>query len=211
MNNKRTILYIDGFNLYYGCLRKSPYKWLNLKRLFENLLDSSHQIDKIKYYTAHISSRNDNDSSRARQRYYLNALEKYIPEIEIYYGHYLTHKINAKVVNPPPEFIQVYKTEEKGSDVNLALHVLNDAWLDLYDCAVIVSNDSDLAESLRLVKRQTDKLIGVVFPSSDHKRRPSRELVQYADFIKPIRKNALKNSQLPDQIPGTDIHKPEQW
>lgn len=83
--------------------------------------------------------------------------------------------------------------------------------LDLYDCAVIVSNDSDLAESLRLVKRQTDKLIGVVFPSSDHKRRPSRELVQYADFIKLIRKNALKISQLPDQIPGTDIHKPEQW
>ena len=54
--------------------------------------------------------------------------------------------------DPPPEFTQVYKTEEKGSDVNLALHVLNDAWLDQYDCAVIVSNDSDLAESLRLVK-----------------------------------------------------------
>ena len=108
--------------------------------------------------------------------------------------------INAKVVNPPPEFIQVYKTEEKGSNVNLALHLLNDAWLDMYDCAVIVSNDSDLAESLRLVKSQTKKLIGVVFANTDHKRKPSRELVQYADFIKPIRQNILKNSQLPDNI-----------
>ena len=80
MNNKRTTIYI-GFNLYYGCLKKSPYKWLDLKLLFENLLDSSHQINKIKYYTAHISSRNDNEASRIRQRYYLNALEKYIPEI----------------------------------------------------------------------------------------------------------------------------------
>ena len=75
MNNKRTSIYIDGFNLYYGCLKKSPYKWLDLKKLFESLLDSSHQINKIKYYTAHISSRNDNEASRTRQRYYLNALD----------------------------------------------------------------------------------------------------------------------------------------
>lgn len=211
MNNKPTIVYIDGFNLYYGCLKKSAYKWLDLKKLFENLLDPSHQIIKIKYYTAHISSRNDNDASRLRQRYYLSALEKYIPELEIYYGHYLTHKISAKVVNPPPEFIQIFKTEEKGSDVNLALHVLNDAWLELYDCAVIVSNDSDLAESLRLVKKQTNKLIGIVFPNMDHKRKPSRELVKYADFIKPIRRNLLENSQLPNQIPGTEIYKPKEW
>jgi hypothetical protein len=85
------------------------------------------------------------------------------------------------------------------------------AWLDVYDCAVIVSNDSDLAESLCLVKNQTKKLIGVIFPNTDHKRKPSRELVQYADFIKPIRQNILKNFQLPDNIPGTEIHKPVEW
>lgn len=211
MNKKRTTIYIDGFNLYYGCLKRTSHKWLDLKALFNSLLDSSHDIQKIKYYTATISSRDGNEASRFRQKYYLQALEKYIPEIEIYYGHYLTHEITAKVVNPPPNFIKVYKTEEKGSDVNLALHVLNDAWLDTYDCAVIVSNDSDLAESLRLVKSQNNKLIGVVFPNTDHKRRPSRELVKYADFIKPIRKNVLINSQLPNRIPGTDIHKPESW
>ncbi len=211
MNNKRTTIYIDGFNLYYGCLKRTSYKWLDLKALFINLLESSHNIQKIKYYTAPISSRDGSEASRFRQKYYLQALESYIPEIEIYYGHYLTHEVSAKVVNPPPDFIKIYKTEEKGSDVNLALHVLNDAWLDAYDCAVIVSNDSDLAESLRLVKSQTNKLIGVVFPNTDHKRRPSRELAKYADFIKPIRKNVLKNSQLPDKIPGTEIHKPETW
>jgi hypothetical protein len=100
---------------------------LDLKKLFSNLLDSSHQIQKIKYYTAHISSRDGNNESRLRQKYYLQAITYCIPELEIYYGHYLTHEINAKVVNPPPNFIKVYKTEEKGSDVNFALHVLNDA------------------------------------------------------------------------------------
>ena len=58
----------------------------------------------------------------------------------------------AENANPPPKKIPIYKTEEKGSDVNLALHLLNDAWLNAFDCAVIVSNDSDLAPALKMVK-----------------------------------------------------------
>lgn len=211
MNKKRTVIYIDGFNLYYGCLKNSAYKWLDLKKLFVSLLDESHEICKIKYYTATISSREGNLPSRLRQKYYLQAISHYIRELEIHYGHYLTHKINAKVVKPPPEFIQVYKTEEKGSDVNLALHVLNDAWQNAYDCAVIVSNDSDLAESLRLVKEQHKKLIGLVFPNTSAKRRPSRELSKHADFIKHIRPHMLQSSQLPDELPNADIYRPKEW
>lgn len=211
MNIKRTTVYVDGFNLYYGCLKNSPFKWLDLKKLFSNLLDSSHQIQKIKYYTAHISSRDGNNESRLRQKYYLQAITECIPELEIYYGHYLTHEINAKVVNPPPNFIKVYKTEEKGSDVNLALHVLNDVWKNEYDCAVVVSNDSDLAESLRLVKSQTNKTVGLIFPNTNSKRKPSRELAKHADFIKHVRAHVLEQSQLPIQITGTTIYKPGGW
>ncbi len=112
--------------------------------------------------------------------------------------------------NPPPPTSEVWKTEEKGSDVNLALQVLNDAWLDAYDCAVVVSNDSDLAESLRLVKAQHGKVIGIVTPGAPV-RKTSRQLSQHADFIKPIRSWMLTSSQLPDPIPGTTIHKPPRW
>lgn len=31
----RTRIYIDGYNFYYGCLRGTPYKWLDLLLLFE--------------------------------------------------------------------------------------------------------------------------------------------------------------------------------
>lgn len=202
---------MDGFNLYYGCLKNSSYKWLDLKKLFINLLDESHEIVTIKYFTAYISSRAGNEDSRLRQRYYLQAIEAFIPELEIYYGHYLTHPVKAKVVNPPPEFIQVYKTEEKGSDVNLALHILNDAWLKAYDCAVLVSNDSDLAESLKMVKAQHKFNIGLIFPNTDAKRHPSHQLTQHADFVKRIRPGALAKAQLPKQIPGTEIAKPVAW
>jgi uncharacterized LabA/DUF88 family protein len=110
-------------------------------------------------------------------------------------------------------FVNVIKTEEKGSDVNLAVHVLNDAWLDKYDCTVILSNDSDLAEALRFVKEQHNKVIGLFVPLRDHPLRshPSQELIRHADFVKRIRKTVLSKSQLPDPIPGTNIHKPSEW
>lgn len=112
--------------------------------------------------------------------------------------------------NPPSSTVKVWKNEEKGSDVNLAVHVLNDAWLDLYDCAVIVSNDSDLAESLRLVKAHCGKLIGLVTPGAPT-RTTSRQLSKHADFQREIRHSALRTSQLPDPIPGTGIRKPARW
>lgn len=212
---KRTIVYVDGFNLYYGCLKSTVYKWLDLKILFSKLLDESHDIVKIKYFTAYISERPGKEDARLRQKYYLRAIKECIPELEVYLGHYLTHEISAKVVNPPPNFIKVYKTEEKGSDVNLALEILNDAWLNAYDCAVVVSNDSDLAAALRLVKSQHHKKIGLIFPNTDRKRKPSKALSQYADFIKFIRHHILQDSQLPEKIinqyNGEEIYKPKNW
>jgi uncharacterized LabA/DUF88 family protein len=92
--------------------------------------------------------------------------------------------------------------------VNLAVHLLNDAWLDEYDCAVVVSNDSDLAESMCLVKSR-GKMLGLITPG---KRRTSRQLKSYATFIKSIRTGTvLGASQLPNPIPGTRIHKPTLW
>jgi len=92
--------------------------------------------------------------------------------------------------------------------VNLAVHLLNDAWLDEFDCAVVASNDSDLAESMRLVKSR-GKILGLITPG---KRRTSRQLRSYATFVKSIRSGGvLEASQLPDPIPGTRLHKPAVW
>ena len=164
----------------------------------------------MKYFTARVQSSPDDPGVNIRQDIYLRALQAHSPLIEFHFGHFLRHKISMKHCNPPPPSVEVWKNEEKGSDVNLALHLLNDAWLDAYDCAVIVSNDSDLAESLRLVKDQHKKLIGLVTPGSPQ-RKTSRQLRQYADFVKPIRTWVLQSSQLPNPIPGTNIHKPPTW
>jgi uncharacterized LabA/DUF88 family protein len=207
----RTIVYIDGFNLYYGAVKGTPHKWLDLKTLCQKLLEPRNRIVAIKYFTARVSGAND-PSKPLRQENYLRALKQHTPEIAVHYGHFLSHAVKAPLADPPDNgqrFVKVIKTEEKGSDVNLAVHLLNDAWLDAYDCAVVVSNDSDLAESLRLVKQHHRKVIGLIFPR--YKGHPSRELMKYADFVKKIRPGVLASSQLPSPIPCTNLHKPEEW
>ena len=206
----RTIVYIDGFNFYYGQVRGTPWKWLDLTALFQKALGPRNQLVKIKYFTARVQPSPGDPNVNIRQDSYMRALQTHCPLVEVYYGHFLRHRISMENANPPPPSVDVWKNEEKGSDVNLALHVLNDAWQNAYDCAVIVSNDSDLAEALRLVKAQNHKLIGLVTPGAP-KRKTSRQLQQHANFIKPIRTWMLKSSQLPDPIPGTKIHKPAGW
>jgi len=211
----RTYIYIDGFNFYYGAVKNTPYKWLNFKCLFDLLLDSSHQISSINYYTAIVTGIID-PNQPVRQKTFIRALKKYIPEISVHYGGFLSHKVFKPLAYPIDgntfgkqiKFANIIKTEEKGSDVNLAVHLLNDAWLNRYDCAIVVSNDSDLSESLRLVKEQHKKKIGLITPGKTH---PSRELLKYSDFTKRIRKGLLAASQLPDTIPGTTIRKPSVW
>ena len=104
--------------------------------------------------------------------------------------------------------VEVFRTEEKGSDVNLAVHLVNDAHTGLFDCAVVVSNDSDLAEAMRIVKDECEKVVGLFTP---WRRRASKQLMQHSNFQRTIRRSSLKNSQLPNPIPGTRIHKPGGW
>ncbi len=206
----RTYIYVDGFNLYYRALRRTPFKWLDLSGLFRTVLQSRHDILKIKYFTARVSSRPNDLSKPQRQDTYLRALERHCPEVEVYFGHFLTHKVQAVLAGSGNRrrLVDVVRTEEKGSDVNLAVHLLNDAWLNDYDCAVLVTNDSDIAEALRLVRKHKNKLIGLITPGTS---RTSKELRAHADFLRRIRKSALQRNQLPSPIPGTSIIKPANW
>lgn len=208
----RTSIYIDGYNLYYGCLRKTPYKWLDLKSLLTKVLQESNEIVKIKYFTAKVTSRPGNPTAPIHQQSYIRALEAYIPEIEVIYGYHLSNTVSMRlaVPNNGQKYVDVIKTEEKGSDVNIALHLLNDAWKDEYDCAVLVSNDSDIAQALMMAKERK-KLIGLITPGKKDDRPTSVQLKTHADFVRRINTGALASSQLPDIIPGTKIHKPKDW
>ena len=38
------IVYVDGFNLYYGSLKRTPYEWLDLGRLCAGMLPNDRVI-----------------------------------------------------------------------------------------------------------------------------------------------------------------------
>ena len=170
----RTAVYVDGFNLYYGALKNTNFKWLDLVALFEKILAPHHQIVAVKYFTARVSETDRNPLAPRRQDIYLQALCHYRPHVKVYFGHFLTNRVRMPLAQPikNPHIVKVIKREEKGSDVNLAVHLLNDSWLDLYDCAVVVSSDSDLAEAMRLTKEQHGKHIGLLTPG--HRRTSMR-------------------------------------
>ena len=210
----KTTIYVDGFNLYYGCLRHSPYKWLNLQALFQELLPR-HQIDKIHYFTARVKPLAHDQDAPQRQKAYLRALET-LPEIEIHYGLFTQHQVRMANAEPPPNTVEVIKTEEKGSDVNFSVHLLNDAWRALYDCAVLVTNDSDMAEAMRLVKSQfPQKKLGLITPTILNNKQPTNKLNQYADFHKRLSKTKLATAQFDNPVTCAKtkdpIYKPTSW
>jgi len=110
-------------------------------------------------------------------------------------------------------FVKVIKTEEKGSDVNIATYLLRDGYNGLYDVAVLVSNDSDLLEPVRIVRHELDLPVGIVFPMIDQKRHPSQTLIKEASFVKRVRRGALAASQFPVMLKDANgsFTKPTSW
>ena len=90
-------VYIDGLNLYYEALRRTPYKWLNIKSLVKNILPSHLSISSIKYFTARISPVMGNVEAPLRQSLYIRAL-KTLKDVEIEEGHFLTHIVHSLLI-----------------------------------------------------------------------------------------------------------------
>lgn len=206
----KTMVYVDGFNLYYGAVKGTPYKWLDLMALCRVMIPSNTVIG-IKYFTARIQGRPGDVTQQMRQLVYLRALQT-LPNLQIIFGHYLSHVVNMPLVQPLPDgrrFIDVIKTEEKGSDVNLATHLLVDAFDNAFECAVVITGDSDLKAPVQFVQTKFRKPVGVLNPQ----KTACKTLQNTARFYKHIREAALKVSQF---APGlTDkqgpFHKPATW
>jgi uncharacterized LabA/DUF88 family protein len=213
----KTYAYIDGFNFYYGCFRNrqrpawAKYKWLDLQAFCDRLLPKNDVV-AIKYYTADVTSRPP-DNQGDRQKAYLTALSQ-LSKLTIIKGHFL----GPKVVRMPEcdsqgnylgRTVTVLKTEEKGSDVNLAVDLIRDCIQGLYDCAVIISNDSDLIYPIKILRSEYGKIVGWVNPQT----KPSVELARNTDFRIRLTESLLRECQFPQivQVGRSSISKPSTW
>jgi hypothetical protein len=215
----RTVVYVDGFNLYYRALRKTKHKWLNLQALCEASLPKSCDIAAINYYTSRVSG-SRNPTSPKDQDAYLKALGT-LPTLHIHFGNFQVTNAWMPVVQPlqfwppgltpfpVPDSVCVAKTEEKGSDVNLGAHLVRDAFMGEFDHAVIVTNDTDLKEPLRLVVEEVRLPAALLTPVSN----PAVTLKKLASDVRHLGPY-LGVSQFPDPVMGRDgrpIRKPADW
>ena len=205
-----TNIYVDGFNLYYGCLRRTPYRWLDLDRLCALLLPA-HTIHRIRYFTALIPEKPTDLLKQQRQLTYIRALET-TPDLSVHYGYFLTSRVSMRLEHPLPDgttTARVIKIEEKGTDVNIASHLLMDAFDRECDTAVLISNDSDLIPAIRFAKERFGLTIGILNP---HRNR-SWALANIADFYRRIRRGPLSASQFPNRMQDANgaFTKPPGW
>ena len=210
----RTFVYIDGFNLYFNLFRgernkeNRQYKWLDLESLIINILKNKYKKNKVlstKYYTAHVSGAQDQTKPH-RQNAYLRGLEMHSKNLEIVYGKFLIDEAYRPRVDTE-ELVKVYLPEEKGSDVNLSVHMVYEATQNHYDVALVLTNDTDMSEAFRIVSSELGKTIILVQPQHV---KTAKSLSQYCFDVLKFKSKDLVSNQLPNTI-GPKIRRPEEW
>ena len=215
---KRTVAYIDGYNLYYGLLKGTPYKWLDPVRLVKALLRDGHDLISVKYFTSPVKTYPHDAAALDRQKVYIQALTT-LPNVEIIQGFYRkdavlmpVHEAECKVCPTAKDgLIKVVKLEEKRTDVNIASAMLLDAFNDKADVFVLMSGDTDFIAPVSIVRRDLKKTVIVFNP-----RESKSWLHDYASYYLDIPRDLPGRCQLPDTIPygkrgDRFIHRPPAW
>lgn len=209
---KKTIVYIDGFNFYYGALKngkkRKGKKWLNLESWLLKIFKPGHfNIDKIKFFTAKVSGSKVDPQKPIRQQVYFRALRT-ISKVEIILGNFTKKNVWINVTGEVAVKAKTY--EEKGTDVNIAAHIVNDGHRGLYDTAIVVCNDSDIADALRIVTQELGLEVILVNPSQG---KATVKLSSYALFVKNVREGQLTSSQFPNSMSDAkgSFNKPPSW
>ncbi len=190
-----TNVYIDGLNLYNGALKDSNYKWLDVRRLAEELLPND-SIQDVYYFTARVMVSGGNGGKRQRQDVYIRALTS-LPNLKIVYG---THRRRGN------------SWEEKKTDVNIATQMIFDAFLGKFTRALLVSNDSDLFAPVQRIR--DDLNLTTIVANPVLRQRVHQELRQAATRVLEIESKHLAASQLPlkvQDVAGRWVSKPVNW
>lgn len=219
-------IYVDGFNLYHGCFDDAanrdnraawrPYRWLDLDALSARLFPG-YKVTRIRYFTALVNPMPDNLQNQVRQQAYIRALET-IPHLTVHYGRFFTTRktrpladmtVKGPIAATPLKTAVVIQREEKGSDVSLASYLLLDAFRNEADLAVVITNDSDLAEPIRMVRDDLGTRVAIVNP----RNKTAFDLQNIANEYKKIRFGIVRDSQFPSSLIDANgiITKPASW
>lgn len=208
----RAIVYIDGFNFYYGAIKNTPHKWLNLQRLAEALTRPTHELVSVRYFTSMMSG-----PSGTRQAEFVGALST-LPKVKTVLGKFKPRSVTCNHRGCSYSGSRVFEyPEEKRTDVAIATTLIEDAFDDACDKFVLITGDSDLVPAVSLVRRRfPEKRVTVYTPTRDTavKGRRADELTQAAGDGRPLPLVILPRCYFPDEVQGSGTvvyKKPKSW
>lgn len=204
-DRKKVIVYIDGYNFYYGMRDNNwkKYYWLDIVAFCEKFIGPNQDLIKVKYFSAVTKHE---QKGRRQDRFF--SANKLNPRFELILGSYLNKDItchNCDITFPVPE--------EKKTDVNIATNLISDCIYNNCNISILISGDSDLTPPIEFIKRHNpDHVISVFFPP----KRVGHHLKQIAHNTISLEqyKNRFKSSLLPDiiELPsGYKLMRPEKW
>lgn len=222
----RAVFFIDGFNLYNG-LYKGPRgqhptcppttKWLDMSALAVHLAPG-YDVTLVKLFTAQVLNNKRDPHQVARQRVLWAALgTRSAPPIEITRGRFTVVQKRGYIIDPKTSgatngaFVEIETYEEKGTDVNLAAHLVAGAFQQQFDAAFVISNDSDLAGAISIVQQAAGIPVHVLNPT---RRSPSGTLTHVAASTAQLTALDVAAHQMPDPVvrrDGLKIHCPPEW
>lgn len=208
-------VYVDGFAVYDMCFRhtanRNHLKWLDFRALAVALLPDE-ELALVRYYTARVGDSPEDPQRASRQDVYLRALAT-LPGLVICEVNFVRSKREVRLV-APPKGVNPRQTawvrQEKRSDVTLATHLLTDAFDGRMSVALLVTNDSDFVEPIRIVRERFGIRVVVISPDD----RVSKRLAKAASHARPLDQNLLGVCQLPDVVidrDGREIRRPPAW
>ena len=188
-----TNAYIDGTNLYYGALRGTPHKWLDLRRMLE-LVFPNDEIRAIHYFTSVVRSVPTDPSAPSRQQAYIRALRTVLG---------LTVHLGVIRGRGSPR--------EKMTDVALATRLIADASQRRFEQAIVVSNDADFVPAILSAKNEFEAVVAVLNPVL--RGRTQGDLESAATYVRRLRRRHVAASQLPSLLHDAmgAIAKPADW
>ncbi|MEE4271141.1 MAG: NYN domain-containing protein [Thermoanaerobaculales bacterium] len=194
-----------------GALKGTPNRWLDIRALLR-LIYPKNDFIVIRYFTAPVQPLPHDLDQPNRQQTYLRALRT-LPEIRLHFGQFTCHTVRlplaSTIGSKKPKYAKVVKTEEKGSDVSLAANLVNDAHNGVFEAAIVVTNDSDLIEPIKLVTDEVGLPVGVLNPC----KQPAGGLKAASSFYTVMRHTAPSKCQFSIQLKDKNgtFTKPESW
>lgn len=206
---RKSFVLVDGYNLYHGIDKlchdspNSDYlKWVSLEKIINQFMrPETHEITEIIYFTAYAFWKPE---ALIRHRLYIRALE--YENVQIVFGQF--KKKRKRCLKCGKWYLD---REEKETDVNIAIRIIQLAYEKSYDDLLLITGDTDIVPAIKNAKQiYNEGRIRVIAPPE----RDNYELIQCADKFSQIKRIHLEEALLPEVITplkGKDIKRPKKY